>query len=168
MVLPLVLIWMFGLNGRPDDVGDTVAAVGSPSAMRTVEAGTASTDEPSIQSASQGATSGQPAPEPEILTVTADQLLDALDENALKASHDYLDKRVRIEGHLSNIDASGEYFTLDRKKGRFSFAAIHMSIEPEHRGAVMEFTADQIVVATGTITGVGENLGYRVRVETIG
>lgn len=168
VVLPLVLIWMFGLNGRPDESGDTVAAIASPSATRTVEVGgVASADEAGSPSPSPEAPSSPPVP-PEILTVTADQLLDALDENALKASHDYLDKRIRIEGRLSNIDASGEYFTLDRKKGRFSFADIHMSIEPEHRDAVMKFTADQIVVATGTITDVGEVLGYRVRVETIG
>ncbi|QIK71195.1 hypothetical protein G7070_01445 [Propioniciclava coleopterorum] len=135
--------------------------------MNPVGGGAGSTPTAATPPAVAGTAVKQSAP-PEVLNVTADQLLDALEANALKASETYLNKRVRIEGRLSNVDASGKYFSLSRSDDSFTFKRIRLYIEPEHRETVMHFTADQTVAATGTISDVDDSFGYTIQVESIG
>lgn len=106
------------------------------------------------------------APAEEVLEVTASDLLGSLDQNALKASTTYLNKKVHIQGKLSNIDASGKYFSMSGKD--FSFQSVRLDIKPEHHAAVSEFKAGQVVKATGKVTSVGEVFGYAIEVESIG
>ena len=48
-----------------------------------------------------------------------------------------------------------------------TFISIAMNIEDEHRAKVAEFDDEEIVTVTGTITDVGEVIGYAVDVESI-
>lgn len=100
------------------------------------------------------------------MVVTAEQLLSALDSNALKASDTYLNKVVTVEGKLSNIDSSGKYFSIQGKE--FRLQSVSIDIKPEHRAAVAEFKDGQTVKATGKVTSVGEIVGYRIKLDTIG
>lgn len=158
--VPVLLFILMNLGGGGDGANST-PAVATPPATAGAEAAKEQTPAEKDQAAKE------PAPA-EALNVTADQLLDALESNALKASETYLNKRVRIEGKLSNIDASGKYFSLTRSDKSFTLTSIRLDIKPEHRATVMEFKQDQTVVATGTITGVGEILGFSIKVESIG
>ena len=45
--------------------------------------------------------------------VTAKELIDALQDNALNAKEKYKDKYVEITGKLNVIDASGKYITVN-------------------------------------------------------
>lgn len=107
-----------------------------------------------------------PAAEEPAMEVTADQLIKDLDANALKASNTYKGKRVKVTGYVSNIDAQGDYFSL-RGEDKFSFKSVRMDIGDEHLTTVQGWETDQKVTATGTITDVGEVLGYSVRVESL-
>jgi hypothetical protein len=98
--------------------------------------------------------------------VTADQLLSELESNALAAKNNWEDKRVTITGTLSNIDASGDYFTL-RGNNEFSFINVQVYIDESFVDAVSAFNNGQKVTVTGKISGVGEILGYSVDAESI-
>lgn len=103
----------------------------------------------------------------EPLNVTTDTLTELLNENALKAATTYKDQYVRLKGKLSNIDAQGHYFSLTSIKQEFSFDMIMCYIGKEHLDQVMEFISGQEVILTGTISNVGEVIGYSVDVERI-
>jgi hypothetical protein len=104
------------------------------------------------------------APEP-ALKVSAKTLLDTLESNALSAKTQYKDKRVQITGTLSNIDASGKYFSLDA--GEITFINIQVFIDEEFLSTVSGFSKGQQVTVTGKIKDVGELLGYQVDAESI-
>jgi SAM-dependent MidA family methyltransferase len=103
----------------------------------------------------------------EPMVVTVDELMDALNENALKASKTYKDQYVEVRGKLSNIDSSGDYFSLDPLSEQYTFINVQCYIEEEHLDTVMEFNGEQEVTVVGTITDVGEVMGYSLDVESI-
>ncbi|MFS0639198.1 hypothetical protein AB1K84_25325 [Mesobacillus foraminis] len=103
----------------------------------------------------------------EPMVVTVDELVAALDENALKASKTYKEQYVEVRGRLSNIDSSGNYFSLKPISEEFSMTNVQCYIEEEHLDTVTEFSSEQEVTVVGTITDVGEVLGYSLKVESI-
>jgi predicted nucleic acid-binding Zn ribbon protein len=107
------------------------------------------------------------ATKPDPIIITVDDLVDALDENALNASNTYKKAYVQMTGKLSNIDSSGDYFSLAPLNDPYSFSTIFCSIGKEHLDQVSNFKKDQEVTVIGTITDVGEVMGYYLEVETI-
>lgn len=105
------------------------------------------------------------APAEPPMVVSADQLITDLEGNALKAETTYKDARVQVTGYVSNIDAQGDYFSVDN--GDITFTGIQARITEDHLPQVMEFTQGQEVTFTGTVTDVGEVMGYSIDVETI-
>lgn len=113
-------------------------------------------------------TAEEPADEAKTPTkVTVDELMSALEENALKASEKYNGMYVELTGELSSIDASGDYFSLLPANDDWAFTGVQCDIEEEHLDKVMEFKSEQSVTVIGTITDVGEVLGYWLDVESI-
>lgn len=100
------------------------------------------------------------------IEVTAEQLLSELEGNALAAKTSWDGKRVTITGTLDNIDASGDYFSL-RGNEEFSFINVQVYIDDSLVDAVSAFTKGQTVTVTGTISDVGEIMGYSVDAESI-
>lgn len=103
----------------------------------------------------------------EPMEVTVDELMDALNNNALKATNTYKDQYVKLTGKLNTIDAQGDYFSLTRTDGQFEFIGVMCYIEESHLDQVMEFEKDQTITVIGTISDVGEVLGYSLKVESI-
>lgn len=93
--------------------------------------------------------------------VTAEALISELEGNALSAKNNWEDQIVKITGTLSNIDASGDYFSLSGDN-EFSFVNIQVFIDDSFVDTVSGFSKGQTVTVTGKITGVGEVLGYSV------
>lgn len=142
-VVALIIIISVATNGGDDTpVADGGAAVGS-----------------SQQTA---------APEEAPMVVTAEQMLSDLESNALAAANTYEGKRVTVTGTLSNIDASGSYFSLKGSADDFAFTPVTIDIDESHRDTVAAFTSDQEITVTGKVTSVGEVLGYSIDAETIG
>jgi hypothetical protein len=94
------------------------------------------------------------------MQVTAKQLIDDLEANALSAKNKYDGKTVVVTGKLSNIDASGNYFSLAGKD--FSITNIQIFIDEKFLDTVGAFKKGQSVTVTGEVTGVGELLGYSI------
>lgn len=113
-------------------------------------------------SSSQETTAQEEAP----LVVSAQELIDALDNNALAAATEYEGKLVTVTGILSNIDSSGDYFSLKGTED-FALTTILVKIDEEHLSTVSSFTPEQEITVTGRITSVGEVLGYSMDAETI-
>lgn len=101
------------------------------------------------------------------IDVTVDQLHEALESNALKASQTYKNQYVRLRGRLSTIDSSGKYFSLVNVANEFSFKSILCNIQDRHLDRVVNFQDNQIVTVVGEITAVGEVMGYTLEVDMI-
>lgn len=99
--------------------------------------------------------------------ITVDEIVKVLDSNALNASNTYKGKYVELTGKLSNIDSSGDYFSLAPMYDDYSFDTVMCYITQEHLDTVANFTDGQQVTVIGTITDVGEVMGYSLDVETI-
>jgi ribosomal protein S1 len=118
----------------------------------------------SSENKSETASNEVAASEPAI-QVTAKQLVDELENNALSAKNKYDGKKVVVTGKLSNIDASGDYFSLEGKD--FSFTNIQIFIDEKFLDTVSAFKKGQSVTVTGEVTGVGELLGYSIKAISI-
>jgi len=99
------------------------------------------------------------------IKVTAAQLIKDLEANALAAANTYDDKRVTVTGKLSNIDASGDYFSL--QGADYSFTNVQIFIDDSFLDTVSGFTKGQTVTVTGKVTSVGELMGYSIDAESI-
>ena len=109
----------------------------------------------------------EPEPKPTPLVVTTDEIIDALNSNALNASNTYKDQYVELTGRLSNIDSSGDYFSIGPLNDEYSFDSVMCMISEEHIDTVSGFSTGQEVTVIGTITDVGEVMGYTLEVESI-
>lgn len=104
----------------------------------------------------------------ELLVADADDLFNYLHDNPLKAKQTLQNVYVEVTGRVTNIDSSGKYFSISRiEEQMFDMDSILCSISKEHLDSVMDFQMGQLVTVTGTITSVGEVLGYGLTVESI-
>ena len=122
--------------------------------------GSGSSDTSSKEATSQTETEVAP------VAVTAEQLLSELEANALAAKNTWKDQKVTITGTLSNIDASGDYFSL-RGDNEFAFINVQVFIDDSLIDTVSAFSKGQTVKVTGVISDVGEILGYSVKAQSI-
>ena len=106
-------------------------------------------------------------PEKEAIIVTVDELYAALKDNALKASNDYKNLYVEVTGKLSNIDASGSYFALKPLNKDFTFDSLLCNISVKHINSVIDLSIGQEVTVIGTISSVGEIMGFALKVDRI-
>lgn len=102
------------------------------------------------------------------LVVTVDDLYEALDTDALNACKTYKDAYVKLTGKLSVIDLDGKYISLDiHRSDIFSLKDVHCEINEDLLDSVINLEIDEDVTVTGTITQVGEILGYYLKVESV-
>lgn len=100
------------------------------------------------------------------IVVTAQKMIEDLEANALAASTTYEGKRVTVTGKVGNIDASGDYFSIEGTD-EFSFTNVQIFINDDQVSTVSGYTAGQEVTVTGTVTEVGEILGYSIDAESL-
>jgi len=162
----LVLVQL--VNGGEDDAKNVAVPAGTTSAAAPAVSGSGTAPPSQSPEATQAPASSAPAEavaEPPIV-VSAQELIETLDSNALAASNTYKGKRVTVTGALATVDASGDYFTL-RGTDEYSFTNVQVYIEDEHLDIVSGLTAGQDVTVTGTVSDVGEIIGYSIQAETI-
>lgn len=99
--------------------------------------------------------------------VSAQEMIDVLEGNALNAKNTYEDKRVTVSGFVGNIDASGDYFALDPAPDAFILTGIQVQTSEKFLDQVSSFSEGQAVTVTGTITNVGEVMGYSLEAQSI-
>lgn len=99
-------------------------------------------------------------------TVTADDMINTLDANALNAEQTYNDMYLEVTGKVSVIDSDGAYFSIEGSDP-YSFTNIQCFIDDSMLNTVASFAEGQTVTVVGTVTEVGEVLGYMLDVESI-
>jgi hypothetical protein len=109
----------------------------------------------------------EPAPAEPAIVVSAQEMISVLEANALNAKNTYEGKRVTVSGFVGNIDASGDYFALDPEPDAFILTGVQVQTSEEFQDQVASFSEGQAVTVTGTVTGVGEIMGYSLEAETI-
>lgn len=93
--------------------------------------------------------------------VTSDEMVDALEANALSATETYEGAYIELTGKLSNIDSSGEYISLDPLHKDFNLTNTLCYLKnDEQRKAVKSMSVGDTVVLRGKVKSVGEVLGY--------
>ena len=118
------------------------------------------------ESAPAAAESAPAAAEEAALEVTAQKMIEDLEGNALNAANTYEGKRVIITGKVGNIDASGDYFSLEGTAD-FSLTFVQIYINDDQVATVSGYTKGQDVTVTGTVTDVGEIIGYSIDAESL-
>ena len=101
------------------------------------------------------------------IIATVDEIIEALDNNALRASKTYKGQYIKLKGKLLNIDSDGDYFFIGILSDKFSLDTVLCKIKKEHLDAVMKFEDNQEVTVIGTIIDTGDNIRYTLEVEYI-
>lgn len=147
-------------------------AGGDEKATTSTDPATPATTATTTAPATTTTTTPAPAPEPvppkaPPMVVTVDKLMTDLEGNALNASNTYKGKYVEVTGQLSVIDSGGKYFSIIPMNKQFAIIGVQCSITEEQKASVAKFTKDQKVTVIGTISNVGEIMGYSLKVESI-
>ena len=104
----------------------------------------------------------------EYITVSKDDLDEALDNNAAAAKDTYNNKYVEISGKLGTIDSDLKYFSLMSSTDEWDLNGIYCKIKnSEQKEVVKTLTKNQNLTVRGRITDVGEVLGYYLDVTEI-
>lgn len=104
----------------------------------------------------------------EYITLTVDDLEQALDDNAAAAKDTYYKKYVEFTGKLSNIDSDLKYISVKSSTKEFDFNSIHCTIKSnEQKEIIKTLKTDDEITIRGKVTDVGEVLGYYVDIIEI-
>ncbi len=106
-------------------------------------------------------TTPEPTPEPEYISIKVDDMMDLLEENALKAENTYQDMYLEVTGKLEVIDSDGKYISLHRIKDDYDIVGVRCDINNEiQKNQVMEMKKGDIITVKVKITSIGEIMGY--------
>ncbi|MBR2682134.1 MAG: hypothetical protein IKE22_02590 [Atopobiaceae bacterium] len=152
VVALVVLGLVFGGSGSKSDSGKTDTA------------------ETKQEQTEEAAKQEEAAPEPEPVSyqdVDINTLFETLSSNPLNAKNTYEGTPVRFTGVLKNIDASGKYFSLGNGDD-YSFERIQCYIKNDDTlNAIASASMGDSITVCGTISSVGEVLGYSMDVDYI-
>lgn len=153
----IVLSIAFGSNNEKDQPASvTTETVSSQSAVENID----------LSEETLPATTIESEVPVEYISVTATELSDALNNNALKAKETYADQYLEITGKLGNIDSNGKYIDIDADD--FSFTIIQCYIKTEEqKNIIMEKSKGDSITVRGFCKGVGEIMGYSIDIETV-
>lgn len=151
-----------------------IIALFVPSGSKSQTSGTTNTKESTKQEAQEAQVStdntiesdASETAEINYINVTADELADALNSNAMKAQNDYEDQYLEIYGKLGNIDSNGKYIGIDTST--YSFTNIQCYIKSdEQKQTIMQLSKGDGIVVRGYCKDIGEILGYQIDIESI-
>jgi hypothetical protein len=110
----------------------------------------------------------QKAEQPKQYTeVDVNVLNEDLKNNAAAAQKKYKGQNLKITGKLGTIDSDGNYISIKSTQG-IDFTGVHCTINKKDKAQedfVLALQKDQMVTAYGTITDVGEVMGYSLKVD---
>lgn len=103
----------------------------------------------------------------EYTSVSVNDMMDALNNNAMGASDKYKGKYLEITGKLTNIDAAGKYIDL-MADGDFEIIGVQCYIKNDDQKAkIASMSKGDTVTLKGKCTDVGEVLGYSLDIDEI-
>lgn len=103
----------------------------------------------------------------EYTSVSVNDMMADLDNNAMGASDKYKDKYLEITGKLTNIDTAGKYIDL-MADGDFEIIGVQCYIKSDDQKAkITSMSKGDTVTLKGKCTDVGEVLGYSLDIDEI-
>lgn len=118
-------------------------------------------------SGSSGSAKKEESTSIEYTTVSVNDMMTALNDNAMGASDKYKGKYLEITGKLTNIDAAGKYIDL-MADGDFEIIGVQCYIKNDDQKAkISSLTKGDTVTLKGKCTDVGEVLGYSLDITEI-
>lgn len=98
-------------------------------------------------------------------------LLSEAKDNAAAANQNYKGKDVKIiGGHIQNIDSDVKYVTVDGTAAKYTMIHVSCDVDAKNKelkDAILKLKKEQNVVVYGTITDVGDIMGYRLKLDKI-
>lgn len=98
-------------------------------------------------------------------------LIKEAKENAAAANQNYKKKDVKIiGGKLQNIDSDVKYITINGTDANYSMLKVSCSIDGDNKelkDSVLKLKKGQMVTVYGTITEVGDIMGYRLKLDKV-
>lgn len=118
-------------------------------------------------SGSSDSTKKEEASPIEYTTVSVNDMMTALNDNAMGASDKYKGKYLEITGKLTNIDAAGKYIDL-MADGDFEIIGVQCYIKnDDQKSKISSMSKGDTVTLKGKCTDVGEVLGYSLDITEI-
>lgn len=103
----------------------------------------------------------------EYTSVSVNDMMDALNNNAMGSSDKYKGKYLEITGKLTNIDAAGKYIDL-MADGDFEIIGVQCYIKNDDQKAkIASMSKGDTVTLKGKCADVGEVLGYSLDIDEI-
>lgn len=100
--------------------------------------------------------------------VTADELIDALEENAAAATEKYDGEALAITGKLLNTDADSEYISIQPLNDDFAIDSILCYTTTEElKDQAKQLKAGQTITVKGTVSEIDDVFGYYVDTDSI-
>lgn len=107
-------------------------------------------------------------PSVEYMSITVDDLENALDENAALAKETYCNKNLAIRGKLHVIDSDLKYISITSLTQEYDFIGVQCYIKnKEIEDVVKTLKKGEKIIVKGEITSVGEVLGYFLDIDEI-
>lgn len=101
-------------------------------------------------------------------TSSVDDMMNLLNDNALKAQETYKGNYLEITGELRVIDSSGKYISLYAINDPYALTGVRCEIQnEEQKKQVMNMSKGDIVTLKGKCISVGEVLGYSLDIIEI-
>lgn len=103
----------------------------------------------------------------EYLAISVNELIKALETNAMNAKDDYNGKLVEITGRCDVIDASGKYISLYADDSIWSMLNVQCYIKNKDQREFVKsiVQGESVVTLRGKITDVGEIMGYSLDIH---
>lgn len=90
-----------------------------------------------------------------------DEMVDALESNAMKAESQYKGQYLEVTGKLNVIDSSGKYIGVYPINNEFCLTGVNCDIDgEEQKNYVMELSKGDTITLRIKCTSVGEVMGY--------
>lgn len=123
---------------------------------------------PDNNSSSEPTESAAPSQPSTYTNYDVSDLMRDLDSNSLKAADKYKDQYVRLTGQLSVIDSSGKYISITPTGEEYAIIGVQCYINnEEQKNAIMNMSIGDNIVVIGTISDVGEVLGYTLNIDEV-
>ena len=101
------------------------------------------------------------------IIVSANDLVELIGENPLKAQNAFKGKSIELTGKLGTIDSNGQYIGID-SDDEWSFVNIQCFIKnDDQKSQIMDMSSGDEITLRGKCTSVGELLGYSIDIESI-
>lgn len=105
---------------------------------------------------------------PQVIRIGIDDLETERNENAAAAKSKYKGQCIEVVGRVGNIDSDLDFISILSPTDSWDIVGVHCSlVNDDVKEKVKTLKVDQTVIVRGTITDVGEILGYFMDAEDV-